>query len=256
MRTGYSRRALLALGFGLAVAACGPRGPTLAQLDAETLLARGMTAFQDEDWDEAIRHLERLSFVAPTHPRIGEIRYRLAQAHFSKREYITAATEYGRLANEMPSDTLADDARWGVCRSYRRLSPNPQLDQEYTYSAMNHCDALVQLYPESEFAQQARNVVREMRDKLGRKVYQGGDWYFRRNAFDSAIIYFEDVVDDFPDTPSAPAALLRLHQIYTLLEYEEEATAVREQLLSRYPDSPQAMEVRGGPSPAPAGPGR
>ena len=37
---------------------------------------------------------------------------------------------------------LADDARFMACRSYEELSPDPQLDQEYTRAAIDHCCSL------------------------------------------------------------------------------------------------------------------
>ncbi|MEJ2184882.1 MAG: outer membrane protein assembly factor BamD [Gemmatimonadota bacterium] len=246
------RRPLLAMGLGLALAlasgagltGCASHQATLYQLNADQLLERGMAAYDAHNWSKAVEYLSRLAVVAPTLPRIAEVRFKLGQAHYNAHQYITAASEFSRLANDMSQDSLADDAWFGVCRSYDALSPNPQLDQEYTKDAIQNCQTLVQIFPNSPYADSAKHIVRTMTDKLAQKVYEGGDWYYRRKALDSAIIYFEAVVNKYPDSPAAPASLLRLYQIYQKLSYKEEMASTRDQLLKDYPDSGPARQLR------------
>jgi outer membrane protein assembly factor BamD len=246
------RRTLLAVGLGFALASsagigltgCAGHQATLYQLNADQLLERGLAAYDAHKWSKAIEYLSRLAVVAPTHPRIAEARFKLGQAHYEKHEYITAASEFSRLANEMSQDSMADDAWFGVCRSYNALSPNPQLDQTYTNDAIQNCQTLIQIFPNSPYADSAKKIVRTMTDKLASKVYEGGDWYYRRKALDSAIIYFEAVVNKYPDTPAAPKSLLRLYQIYQRLSYKEEMTSTRDQLFKDYPDSDAAKQLR------------
>ncbi|MEJ2186495.1 MAG: outer membrane protein assembly factor BamD [Gemmatimonadota bacterium] len=234
----------LGLSSGLGLTGCSSHQATLYQLNADQLLERGMAAYDAHRWSKAIEYLSRLAVVAPTHPRIAEARFKLGQAHYEAHEYITAASEFSRLANEMAQDSLADAAWFGVCRSYDALSPNPQLDQEYTRDAIQNCQTLVQIFPSSPYADSAKHIVRVMTNKLARKVYEGGDWYYRRKALDSAIIYFEAVVKKDPDSPSAPRSLLRLYQIYEKLNYKEEMTSTRDQLLKDYPDSDAARQLK------------
>ena len=60
-----------------------------------------------------------------------------------RMEYITAANEFSRLATDFPAGPWADDARFRVCESYYELSPHPQLDQEYTRGALDHCQSIL-----------------------------------------------------------------------------------------------------------------
>lgn len=100
-------------------------------------------------------------------------------------------------------------------------------------------------FPDSEFVDQAEAIIDRMFGKLAHKVYGTGEWYFGRRAFDSELIYFEDVVENYPGTESAPEALLRQYEIHTILEYDEERAEVRERLLRAYPDSDAARDVQG-----------
>ena len=235
---------LLAVCLVAGASACASGGPDLGQLEPETLWERGVTAFNAEEWDDAVRYFDRFVLTGGSDPRVIQARYYIGQAHFGDEEYITAASEFSRLAADLGRAELADDARFMACRAYEELSPDPELDQEYTRAALDHCQALAEYFPESEYTGRANAIVDEMLDKLAEKVYDAGYWYFRRRAYDSALIYFEDVVDRYPGTEWAPKALLKQYEIYTRLEYDEEREEVRGQLLRQYPDSEAADRVR------------
>ncbi len=137
----------------------------------------------------------------------------------------------------------ADNSRFMVCRSYEMLSPAVQLDQQYTQSAIDHCNSLISYYPNSPFVQQARDVVPRLTDKLAEKQLLAGDYYFRRHAYDSCLIYFDDLLKNYPKTRAAPQALLRMVEAYTKLGYKEDAQAARERLLRDYPSSQAAKTI-------------
>lgn len=229
----------------VALAACGPKTPPLTELTAEQLWTRGIDAYNDEDWNDAIRFFDRFALVGGTDPRAYQARYYSAQAHFEREEYVTAAADFARLATDLGRTDQADDARFGACRAYEELSPGPQLDQEYTRAAIDHCGALVEYFPASEFAADAAGIVDRMWDKLAEKVYTSGDWYRRRRAYDSALLYFEDVVEQYPQTRWAPRALLRMVEIYGILEWDEEQEETRARLLRDYPQSEAARSIGG-----------
>jgi outer membrane protein assembly factor BamD len=243
-----TRAALLSI--LLALVACGKRPDSVQQLSADALYERAQAALQGHDWTDAIELFERFVIQFPTHGRVTEARYRLGEAYFGKKEYITAGTEFSRLANDYPSGPWADDARFKVCESYQRLSPPAVLDQQYTRAAVDHCQSLLTYYPNSEYAPRAREIITELRSKLAEKDYRTGEYYKKLKAYDSAIIYYDSAVRNYADTPVAPRALLRMYETYQILGYKEEADGAKERLLKDYPSSPEAKQVQGTPATA------
>ena len=240
-------RSLPLAGLVMVVAAgCGSKAPPMSALQPEELWARGVAEYNQEDWGDAIRYFDRFILVGGTDPRVNQARYYVGEAHFRNGEYVTAAAEFARLASDLGRADLADDARFMACRAYEELSPDPQLDQEYTRAAIDHCSSLIEYFSDTEYADRARQIVDRMWSKLGEKGYETGDWYFRRRAYDSALIYFEDVVTQYPATEWAPKSLLKMVRIYETLEYEEELDETRQRLLRDYPDSEEARRVAGG----------
>ena len=245
-------KVVIALGIAAALGACGARQVPLVNLSPEQLYERGQTALNDRKWTEAIEAFDQFVIQYATHPRVQEARYRLGEAYFGKKEYITAGSEFTRLANDYPAGPYADDARFRACESYYRLSPKVALDQQYTRSAFDHCQSMVAYFPNSEYVERAQQMMLELRQKLAEKEFQAGEYYYERNAYDSAIIYFDATVRDYADTPQAPRALARLVEIYQSLGYKEEEATTRQRLLKDYPNSPEAKAIQ--PSPATANP--
>jgi outer membrane protein assembly factor BamD (BamD/ComL family) len=69
--------------------------------------------------------------------------------------------------------------------------------------------------------------------------------YLRRKAYDSAIIYFRDVVDGYPQTPRARDAYLRLVEAYRAIRYKEDAQEVCVALHRSYPGDREVREQCG-----------
>jgi len=227
-------------------AGCGPHGPALSEFDADQLLSYAIDRMQAEKWTDATRALETFIFQYPTHPRYQEARFHLGEAYEGKGEHLTAGSEFARLADDYPNGEYADDARFRVCESYAEVSPDPQLDQEYTRTAIVHCESLIGNYPDSEYVPRAQALVVDMRNKLAEKLYLTGRNYVRLKVYDSAIIYFNDVLDTYPTTVVAPKALYGLYQTYEKIGYVEDASAAKERLLRDYPDSQEARRMGGG----------
>ena len=236
---------LIAPLLALAMTACASRGPALETLDQEALFQHGMERLQDRDWSGAISTFERFTLTFPGHPRVAEARFRIGQAYAGRGEHVTAAMEFNRLANDFPAGPWADDARFEVCRSYYELSPAPPRDQTYTVTGIDHCRSLLLYYPESEYVPRTEEMMQELVGKLAEKEFDNAEYYFRRRAYHSANIYYEAVATDYPETSWAPRALLRLHESFTRLGYEQEAAAARERLLRDYPASPEAQQIDG-----------
>jgi outer membrane protein assembly factor BamD len=217
---------------GVALLGCPKTLPP--DLGPDELFQRGREAWEDERWLIARTAFERLLFLADT--------------HFREKAYLTAATEYLKLAQTRPTIDLADDARYRACRAYSELSPRPELDQKYAEEAVAECRSLVVLYPQSPLVASADSVIARMRNKLAEKLYLNAKYYMDRAAYDSAVLYLNDVLKTYPESAVVPAALLGLYDAYQRIGYDEEAAEARERLLREHPTSPEARSLAPSPT--------
>lgn len=241
------QRAALAL---LAAAALGGCAlfRTPPPLTPEVAYQRGMEAYEAGRYRRAAELLQQFVTAAGPDARLKPTLMALARSRMQTGEYVTAAADYLRVATQFPGDPEAADARFGLCEAYYELSPRPQLDQEYTHAAITYCDSYVQYFPASTRAQDATRYVAELRTRLAEKAYLNGFYYFRRGMYDASVLYFDRVLEQFPETAHAPVALARLVEAYGRLGYREEEEAARARLLREYPASAEARAL----APAPA----
>lgn len=184
----------------------------------------------------------RDSLLVPTY-------YYLALAHEARKEFLLAAQAFARLSDGFPTDTLAPKALLGEGRSYQSLWRKPELDADYGIKALGTLRVLLTAFPDGPEATEAVARIATIEDWLARKDYEVGVHYMKtRKAYDSAIIYFQSVIETYPSTPTARKAWLGLHQSYEKLRYTEEALETCTELHQRYPSDPEVLEVCG-PSP-------
>lgn len=248
MKNPMSRRLLAPIVGLFLLSGCVREAPNLALIPADDLYAQGTQAYQAERYGRAAEYLEAFVVNHLGDPRAPEARLLLARAYMERGEELTAIMHYQRLVNDFPSSPLQVDARFGICEAYNDLSPRPQLDQEYTRSALLHCESIAQYYPDTGQAETASGYVAVLRHKLAEKLYQTGIYYRDRRVFDAAVVYLEDVVAEYPQTAVAPAALARLVETYTRMGYVEDAADARQRLLTNYPESAEAQAMRSGES--------
>lgn len=210
------------------------------------LYEAGMTRYQDEDWVNAITAFEKLTFDLPTRDTLlSRAQWYLGHARRENNERILAAQSFMRLAELFPDDTLADDAIYWSGRSYRELWRKPQLDPQYGILSQAQFRLLLGIFPDSPFADSAQAELRDLEEWFATKDYDSGMFYVRRKAYDSAIIYFQDVVTNWPNTDRARQSMLQLVRIYRLpnINYTEDAEEVCAALRGGFPTDREVLEV-------------
>jgi len=230
--------------FSLLLAGCSS-SDAYQGLDAEQLYEIGLNEYEEGEWDNAVKALDRLLISFGTSDRIVAARMLLAHAYYGKGDYLTARSEYTRFLDRFAGHPDAPKAALGVCRSLVALSPEAARDQGYTLDAMSVCRNVVVDYAGTEEATTAADLSNQMRLKLAEKDFLNADFYFRRGLFDSAIIYYQSVADLFPETEWAPKALLGVYQANMGIGYDDLAEEARQRLLADYPDSEAARSISG-----------
>lgn len=221
----------------LASSACS-RGFDLRRYagDNDRLYNAAMREYRREKWDNAVNAFQRLTTeLSARDTLLPRAYYYLARAHDKRAEHLLAAQSFSGLAETFPDDTLADDALFGAARSYQRLWRKPALDAQYGQQAIATYRTLLSSYPNSPLAAGATQRIGAIEQWLATKDYDSGMYYFRRKAYDSAIIYFKDVVQGYPTAPRARDAYLKLHESYRRIRYAEDARETCDTLRQRYP---------------------
>src|SRR5213594_2286335 len=224
-------------------AACHPRGRTPQAPPAvapDVDRRRAMDLFHRGDFRRAQVILQRVTFeLTPGAPELARVRYYMAESWFQVGDYVQAASDFRKVADEFSTTEYAPLALLRAGDANLRLWHRPELDPSYGETALAIYQELAGRFPESDATARARLHVRRLENQFAEKTYKTGIFYLRRKAFDSAIIYFKDVIANYPNSARAPDALLRLVDSYQAIGYKEEKQETCAHLRRYYPNAAQ-----------------
>jgi outer membrane protein assembly factor BamD len=232
------RRMVWILGLTTLAAGChhGPRVQTVTAPEME--LDHALTLIHRGDFHRAQLVLQRLSFeFTPGQPEAVVARYYLAECFFQTGDRVQAAHDFRKIADEFPASEYAPLALLRAGDSNLRLWRRAELDPTYGETALSIYQELAGRYPDTDAAARARPHVKRLQNQFAEKAYKNGMFYFRRKAYDSAIIYFKDVIATYPDAALAPDALLRLVDSYRAIGYKDELQETCAHLHRFYPQA-------------------
>lgn len=216
------------IGAGIAAAsavACGPGFKPEAYPTPVALFEASKAEYQRGNCGGAVRGFTRVVFELPARdPRVAEARYLLGECRLDDGEYLEAARELRRAADDFPTHELAPTALMRSGDALARLWKRVELDPTYGDQALSVYSEVLQRYPQAAAAEQTRERVGALGDKFALKDLKNGDFYFRIRAFDSAIIYYRSVIEHWAQSRHAPVALMKLVETYERIGYAEEAT--------------------------------
>ena len=239
MTNDLRRTLIFCLASSLFFAACGGALP-YPGLTADEVYALGLQAREQEDWEDAAEAFEYVLF-SPGFSSGAQARLLLAEVQYSNELYIESRSEYQRVIDRWPADTVAVRAALGVCRSLASLSPITQRDQGFTRQARLSCRQVAGDFAGTLMGLEAGRLADEMMLKLAEQDYDTGRHYLRRGLLDSALLYFETVASEYPDTEWAPWALYRMIEVFGRIGYLRDVETTRDLLLDAYADSEPAQ---------------
>jgi outer membrane protein assembly factor BamD len=246
-----SRAALLVLLCAL-LGACASAPPEEEIPSAESYYRKGLEVlkgqrvlllFRDTDYARAIELFREVidNYPYSDYSTLAELK--IADVYFEQEHYEEAAEYYQDFVELHPSHPQVPYSiyRNGLC-SYEQIRATDQ-DQTPTREALAQFGVLLDRYPESEYADEARVLSQEARDHLSAHVREIGDFYFDRGEYYGAAERYEEAIEEFPGHDQRDSTLYHLAVCYHHLKRDPEAAQLLQEILSMEPKSDYADDA-------------
>lgn len=217
----------------------------VANMSEDERLTYAMSLFNDEDYQEALTEFQGILLQFPGSQSADDAQYYLALTHFKRGEFILSAYEFSKLIKDMTASEFVPESQYMLAESYYQLSPSFHLDQRYTKKGIEEFQAFIDFFPAHEKVAEAETKIKEMNNKLAKKLYEAARIYEKMEYYVSAIEYYQEIENIYHDTEYAPMASYR--KIKTLLLDEKKTKEASKEItafLARYPNDPNAAEVK------------
>ncbi|PTW58800.1 Beta-barrel assembly machine subunit BamD [Breoghania corrubedonensis] len=224
----------------LALTACASKKPDDLAMDdtpADQLYNEGLAFRAAGDLKQATAKFEEVDRLHPYSEYARKSLINLAYTNYSRGKYAEAITAARRFATLYPGSPDAAYALYIMGNSYYRQMPDVTRDQQVTAKALGAMRELVRVYPDSEYAADARKKIRITTDQLAGKEMETGRYYLTRHNYVAAINRFRYVVENYQETRHIEEALARLTEAYYALGVIDEAKTAAAVLGHNYPES-------------------
>lgn len=180
--------------FNKAMKASGDEtGIAYKQEVAEKMMAK-------ESWDRAIPLLEELIVLTRGTARSEKVNYLHAKSTYGMKDYTLAAYYLANFTRTFPKSQYAEECAFLSAYCQYMNSPNYELDQTDTRSAMDQLQLFLVRYPESTLKDSCNSLIDDMRTKLEVKAFHAANQYYHMRNYQAAGVAFRSFAREWPNS--------------------------------------------------------
>ncbi|MCL4122080.1 UNVERIFIED_CONTAM: hypothetical protein GTU68_010554 [Idotea baltica] len=199
-------------------------------------------------WHTAIDNLEALEAQFPFGDYAEQAQLELIYARYKANEHETAIAAADRFIRLHPQHPNVDYAYYlkglsSFAKSkgfFDQLLPTDETkrDPGSARNSFSTFSELLNRFPESPYAPDARKRMIYLRNILARHEIHAANYYFFRGAYLAAANRGRYVVENFQKTPAVPDGLAVMAQAYYLMQMNDLANDAATLLATNYPNHP------------------
>jgi len=182
--------------------------------DFDAKYVKAKEYYAEGDYAKALPLLDQLLTVKIGTPQEKEIRYYMAYCYYGQGDYFSSASLFKQVFSIFPISAEAEESLFMSAKSMYDASPRYQLDQTYSYKAIEAFQYFIDVFPKSALVKDANAYMDEMRDKLELKLINSAELYYNTEHYQAAALTFKNVLLDFPDTKDAEEISFKIVNSY------------------------------------------
>ena len=240
--TGRAALLILAIAVSLTAAGCAREKPkprlAYEERPVELLFSTGAFKLDQRRWTEAVAYFQEVERQHPYSEWSRRAILMTGYAHYQANMYADAIKDSERFIQLYPGNASVVYAYYLKAICYFEQIVDVGRDQAATEQALASLNEVIQRFPRSEYAADARLKVDMVNDQLAGKEMAIGRYYLRQGQTIAAIGRFRTVVDRYQTTTHTPEALYRLVESYLTVGLLQEATNNGAVLGHNFPGDP------------------
>lgn len=241
------RVALALLVAGVMLSSCSDYQKLLKNNNYEEKYNTAVELYEKGDYYRALQLFDQVIPVYRGKEKGEDLSFYYAYSYFYQGDYIMASYYFKLFAKNFPSSSRVEEAWFKSAECKYLQSPKYSLDQTSTNDAIEDMQAFANRYPNSIRLSTVNELIDKLRAKLEKKSYEKAELYFRMENYQSAVVSFENLLANYPDTEYREISLFKIlkaryvyakNSVYTKQEerYQETVEAY-DKLITFFPES-------------------
>jgi outer membrane protein assembly factor BamD len=229
--------AAIVLAFCLApLAGCGTIGGYVDEMfdpqpeTALDLYEDGLLAMEEENYYRAIRSFSDLRDRYPFSPYTVDAELMLADAYYKDGDYKRALEAYKEFESLHPGHPQIPYVLHQVGMANLESATTIDRPQTNIQEALEYFTRLSEVYPESEYGQQAAELIDDCRRLIAEHEVYVADFYWDSNEYGAAWRRYTYIANEFQDLPDVVAYAEKRAQV-AYLEHQKNLSRERKREL-------------------------
>ena len=220
------------------------RGPISDGLSPKALFNKAQEFRDQGALDEAIKTYEQLQAAYPSSKYSMQSKLETPYALYKRERYDEAIDKLNDFIKIYPNHfstpyafylrgIIAEDKSKSILDEF--ITDNAQRDVSSVKNAMNYYLALMDKFPNTEYAIESKAKLVTLLNILARHELFVAIFYTKKEAYIASINRCKYIIEKFPNTPSVPAALHLIAHNYDKINAPKLAEDSRRVLKASYP---------------------
>ena len=172
---------------------------------------------EDEKYSRAIDELNYIMFNDPLSEYSALAQFYIGECYFYLNDFSQSIIEYNKYLTRNDSiEELVKKSQFMLCKCYFNISLEYNKDQSDTYIAIEKLQYFIEKETMRDYIDDIEIMILDLRTKLAKKDFYTAKLYIKLEELDAAIIYYENIVNDYYDTEFVNSALANISLIYCI----------------------------------------
>jgi outer membrane protein assembly factor BamD len=188
-------------------ASCSEYQKALKTEDVAVKFEMATKLYDTGKYNDAIKLIEQIAPAYRGKPQAEKLFYMFSQSYYKTKQYYLAAYQFESFVSGYPKSEKVEEAAYLGAKCFSMLSPVYSLDQIDTFKAIDKLQAFIDTYPNSTYLPEANKSLKELNEKIEKKVYENAKGYHTILDYKSAMVALDNFIADFPGTQFKEDAL-------------------------------------------------
>ena len=157
-----------------------------------------------------------------------------------------AEAEYKDFILFYPTMEESAESQEKICMIHYKQMQKPDRDINQAMRAEEECKQMLTQFPNSKFAPQVGQLLRNIQEAIAEGEYRVGSFYHKKGSFPAAANRLQTLTDHYPIYSQADEALWQLGDAYSKMgnRFRERAGQAFSRIVKEYPLSARADEAK------------
>jgi outer membrane protein assembly factor BamD len=226
------------------LSACGGGEEITPDRPLENIYQDAYQKFNNKDYESAADLFQTAESQYPANPWAADALVMMAYSRYLDNDFAGSVLVIDRYMRFHPGHRDVPYMMYLRGMNYYRQVSDVRRDPEMSAYALQSFQQLIERFPRSEYAENAKNKVMILKNYIAGKIMYAARNDMQNQNWTSAITRLQSVVSGAQETVMTPEAMFRLTECYDAIGLPEQSKGYGEMLRKNFPDNEWTKKLK------------